>query len=239
MTYRDDDAALRTYHGFLVQELSRLEAKTAELAGVQADRDRIAAELSRVRTDLDHTRARRSPVRLESLRVASPCKEPWDKMTGDERVRDCARCEKPVFNLSDMTRAEAEDLLAQRGITACVRFFRRADGTVMTSDCPVGAKKQRRAVAIAAGVLASAAAGAGIAASASGGGGVIVDSIIDVPIHEPVQGGISMYEPAPEPRPVEIEGKVAFDPEPVRIEMLGGVGDDDPTPPPPAPKSRK
>jgi hypothetical protein len=44
----------------------------------------------------------------------------------------------------------------------CVRFFERADGTILTQDCPVGVKKkQRRKLALAvagAGVMAAAAA---------------------------------------------------------------------------------
>ena len=232
MTYRDDHEALRTYHGHLVQELARLEAKSAELAGVHADRARIAAELSRVRADLDHTTTRRSPIKLDSLRVASPCKESWDKMTGDERVRDCARCEKPVFNLSDMTRAEAEDLLALRGITACVRFYRRADGTVMTQDCPVGAKKQRRSIAIAAGVIATAAAGAGVAAMLDDEPERRVMGDVSMPYDEPIVGITAQPEPH-----IDV-GKVAFDPPPV--EIRGGVSPikDPPHAPPHAPPKK-
>lgn len=217
MTYRDDHDALRSYHGHLVDELARLEAKASELAGVQADRDRMAAELARVRRDLDQQRARRSPIRLDNLRVASPCKEPWAKMTGDDRVRDCAKCEKPVFDLSKMTSAEAEELLATRGITACVRFFRRSDGTVMTQDCPVGAQKKRRGLAIAAGIMAAGVAG-GAAASMLAK---------DPPRHDEVLGG-AMAMPEPEmgkmappdlPAVVETPPEVTHEPE---VQMLQG-----------------
>jgi len=223
MTYRDDHDALRSYHGHLVEELARLEAKASELAGVAADRDRIAAELVRVRADLDHQRARRSPIRLDNLRVASPCKESWAKMTGDDRVRACARCEKQVFNLSQMTRAEAEDLLASRGITACVRFYRRLDGTVMTQDCPVGAKNTRRSIAIAAGVVATTVAGAGLAAMITHEtpsrthalqGAVAID-----PNHEPDMGKIAMPNPPPPVDHIEV--------------MQGGIGPAIETPDPP------
>jgi hypothetical protein len=80
-------------------------------------------------------------------------------MSGDERSRHCASCDKPVFNIAGMTGAEAEALLrtATGGHGLCVRFYRRADGTVMTADCPVGiaalrAKARRTAVRIAAAV---------------------------------------------------------------------------------------
>jgi len=166
MSYRDDHAALRTYHEHLTRELERLDARTAELATARAERDRVANELARVRADLDQQRARLSPIRLDNLRIASPCRASWAAMTGDERVRECARCDKQVFDLSAMTRDAAEELLATRGITACVRFYQRADGTVMTADCPVGARKQRRKLAVAAGVIAAGAGAAGIAAIA-------------------------------------------------------------------------
>jgi hypothetical protein len=72
-------------------------------------------------------------------------------MVGDERVRVCNGCEKQVFNLSEMTRAEAEALLATRGIKPCVRFYRRADGTILTADCAPGARRSRRLAVVAAG----------------------------------------------------------------------------------------
>jgi hypothetical protein len=168
MSYRDDHDALRGYHDDLARQLASLEARAVELETVEAERARIAQELIRVRRDLAHQTSRRNPIRLDNLRVASPCKESWDKMTGDDRVRDCARCEKPVFDLSTLTVAQAEDLLATRGVTMCVRFFRRADGKVMTADCPVGQRGQRRKLALAAGVLAGAAGAAGAAVALSG-----------------------------------------------------------------------
>ena len=76
---------------------------------------------------------------LATLSVASPCPAPWDAMKGDQRVRFCESCQKNVYNLSAMTTAEAETLLGKVEGRLCVRFYRRTDGTVLTSDCPVGA----------------------------------------------------------------------------------------------------
>jgi len=84
----------------------------------------------------------RLPV-LESVRVASPCSANWDEMAGDGPVRFCGQCEKNVYNLSEMSRAEGEALVAAQEETMCVRLYRRADGTVLTSDCPVGVEKLR------------------------------------------------------------------------------------------------
>jgi hypothetical protein len=84
----------------------------------------------------------RLPV-LESLRIATPCNADWDDMKGDEAVRFCGKCEKNVYNLSALSRAEAESLVQEREGRLCVRLYQRADGTVLTSDCPVGVQKKR------------------------------------------------------------------------------------------------
>ena len=65
-------------------------------------------------------------------------------MVGDERARFCSRCQKDVFNLSAMPRDEAESFMRERTGDVCVRLYRRVDGTVLTSDCPVGVKRKRR-----------------------------------------------------------------------------------------------
>lgn len=80
---------------------------------------------------------------LDGLRIASPCRADWDEMSGDERVRFCGQCEKNVYNLSAMSRAEAEALVLEKEGRLCVRFYQREDGTVLTSDCPVGERKKR------------------------------------------------------------------------------------------------
>ncbi|NHZ34244.1 hypothetical protein [Massilia rubra] len=75
-------------------------------------------------------------IALHRITVASPCTASWDAMQGDERVRHCGGCSKQVFNLSAMPEAEAAMLVAGQGAGGlCVRFYRRADGTVMSSDC--------------------------------------------------------------------------------------------------------
>ena len=82
---------------------------------------------------------------LDNIHIASPCSANWDEMFGDDRKRFCGECKLNVYNLSNMTRHEAENLLINSEGRLCVRFFRRADGTVLTKNCPVGwqAMKQR------------------------------------------------------------------------------------------------
>jgi hypothetical protein len=56
-------------------------------------------------------------------------------MAGNDCVRFCRRCRQNVFNLSAMTQEEALDMIRLKEGHLCVRFFRRADGTVLTRDC--------------------------------------------------------------------------------------------------------
>ncbi|HWS85450.1 MAG TPA: hypothetical protein VN282_00535 [Pyrinomonadaceae bacterium] len=87
---------------------------------------------------------------LEHVRVAAPCPADWSKMVGDERVRYCNRCSLHVYNLSGMTQREAEALVTSSEGRLCVRYYRRADGTVLTRNCPVGLSALKRRAAHAA-----------------------------------------------------------------------------------------
>lgn len=97
---------------------------------------------------------------LDGIDIATPCSADWNDMQGDDRRRFCSLCNLHVFDLSAMPRADAEALvrerLAQPGQRLCVRFRRRADGTVLTQDCPVGLRGRLRRAA--AGVAAACAA---------------------------------------------------------------------------------
>jgi hypothetical protein len=83
---------------------------------------------------------------LNHVRVAAPCPADWDQMIGSERMRFCGQCNLNVYNLSSMTRSEAESLIARNEGRLCVRFYRRRDGSVITKDCPVGLRAIRRRV---------------------------------------------------------------------------------------------
>lgn len=92
---------------------------------------------------------------LNNLKVASPCSQDWNQMVGTERKRYCGECKLNVYNLSGMSKPEAENLIANAEGRLCVRFFQRADGTVLTQDCPVGWKAFKKRVSIAATAFAS------------------------------------------------------------------------------------
>jgi hypothetical protein len=75
---------------------------------------------------------------LDQIKIASPCSADWEQMEGDDRVRFCGECQKNVFNLSAMTRRDAEALLLEKNGNLCARLYRRNNGTVLTEDCSVG-----------------------------------------------------------------------------------------------------
>jgi hypothetical protein len=85
---------------------------------------------------------------LDQVRIASPCPVRWDTMAGDERVRYCSQCRLHVFNLSNMSRREAEDLIQSKEGRLCVRYYQRADGGVMTRDCPIALRDRLRRAAV-------------------------------------------------------------------------------------------
>jgi hypothetical protein len=80
---------------------------------------------------------------LDNLYLASPCSVPWDSMQGDDRSRVCGGCTRNVYNISDMTKSEAEKFLRCNGTNECMIFYRRQDGTILTDDCPVALRKIR------------------------------------------------------------------------------------------------
>lgn len=85
------------------------------------------------------------------IHIAAPCKEKWDAMTpvaGNDRQRHCGSCKLNVFNTKELTEAELEALLTKTEGRVCGRIYRRADGTVLTKDCPTGvAALRKRALA--------------------------------------------------------------------------------------------
>jgi len=79
-------------------------------------------------------------------------------MAGDDRVRHCAECNLNVYNFAAMTGFEIAELLANRqGRRVCARIYRRADGTMITQDCPKGLRAVIRRVSRVAGAAFAAA----------------------------------------------------------------------------------
>jgi hypothetical protein len=80
---------------------------------------------------------------LSDVRVATPCSVSWEMMKGDDRMRFCNVCRLNVYDLSAMDVDEAAHLISENDSRLCIRFFRRADGTIITQDCPEGVRRKR------------------------------------------------------------------------------------------------
>ena len=187
MSYRSDLDALDARHDVLTHELS---AKTRELDH--------ATKL------LEEARARAKLPILDNLRVATPCRADWAQMTGDDRTRHCNQCDKQVFNLSEMTRVEAEALVLAKHGDLCARYYQRHDGTIITSDCRVGVVASRKRKIVAAATLAL--LGTGIGTAIQRHNRVELDGIDNVEVPAPaettnghVAAGAKNDPPPPEP----------------------------------------
>jgi hypothetical protein len=89
---------------------------------------------------------RESTNPLDKIKIASPCSANWDEMYGSERKRFCAECKLNVYNVSEMTKDEAENFILRSEGRLCLRVFQRRDGTVITRDCPVGWARVKRRI---------------------------------------------------------------------------------------------
>jgi len=72
---------------------------------------------------------------LDRVEIPKPCLADWERMVGTQQIRFCEECNKHVYNLSDMSRREAEALIASapRG-RLCARLTRDAAGATITAD---------------------------------------------------------------------------------------------------------
>lgn len=227
MSYRDDVEALQIRLTQLEQERAEILRDRARLVDSVQRLPRVGDEIERLRREM-HARAPRKLPLLDDIRVASPCSARWDEMAGDDQARFCGSCQKHVYNLSAMTREAAEALVRAREGDLCVRYYRRADGTVLTADCPVGVRRKRVKLVAAAASVTALAAGAVAVAFAQMGAPARPDRML-------VQGGAEVTPPSPPTTPIEatppdqaIQGDISA--------MQGQPTMGEPTPPPAHPR---
>ncbi len=89
---------------------------------------------------------------LDDIHIASPCHTAWGDMTGDDRVRHCRECNLNVYNFGSMTEAEITALIRSTEGRLCARLYRRADGTLLTADCPTRQRRERHNLFLRAGL---------------------------------------------------------------------------------------
>ncbi len=208
MTFRSDLDALRARHDALESEVATRQK-----------------ELLETRRMIDEVQRRASLPVLDNIRVAAPCGADWSRMEGDERVRACGDCQKNVYNLSGMTREEAEALILEKEGRLCVRYYRRADGTILFGDCGIGAQRRRgrRVLAGVAALLTT----TGVAAYGAFQGEHVMGAIEPRPemememgkmvVEPPPQLEMGLVAAEPDPAP-QLEGEVR----PERVELERG-----------------
>jgi hypothetical protein len=141
-----DAGVYRTDASVLADKVANARAARAERALLRTAEASLMMDLEDIRARLEKRGIRHVALpMLDDVRVAAPCEVPWSSMDGDSDVRYCGSCKKHVYNLSMMSRAEAEAVLVAAKATegACIRLYRRVDGTVITDDCPVGERRRR------------------------------------------------------------------------------------------------
>lgn len=144
---------------------------------------------------------------LDNLKVASPCSADWNAMAGDDRKRFCGECKLNVYNLSGMTRYDAEHLLRLSEGRLCIRYFQRPDGTILTKDCPIGWARVKQRVSVfaaAAFSLIVSLFGATFLMSYFGRSTVVVGKMTPfatpTPKTVPLMGAIALPSPSPTPK---------------------------------------
>ena len=138
-------------------DLDALRAKRDALRASTEDDPNAAESLRDIEREIERLAAEGRRALLRNVKVAAPCPAKWEFMVGTDRVRQCALCEKNVYDTRGLTADEILALLARDGDPACLRLHRRRDGTLITADCLIGRSDRRRRVAKASGVALAAA----------------------------------------------------------------------------------
>ncbi|NJM53994.1 MAG: hypothetical protein HC846_11765 [Blastocatellia bacterium] len=139
---------------------------------------------------------------LNNIKIASPCSADWNEMIGNDQKRFCGSCQKNVYNLSEMTKDEAENLLIDSEGRLCVRFYKRADGTILTQDCPVGWAAFKRRVSKTAAAFASLIFGVI--------GGLGVNALFNKSEESELMGAVA-YQPTPKKKSPKPKPSPTFD----------------------------
>lgn len=173
---------------------------------------------------------------MDNVRVATPCEADWSQMQGDDRVRHCSDCRLNVYDVSQMTRAEAATLIRMNeGKRVCMRLYRRPDGTLITQDCweRLRAARRRGWVAFAAALVIVGLTQLGLRFAALTWLMKIAGETPPVALQPPVETASKPPCPLPTPEvvpPTITGGAVSVEREPVR--EMGKVA-----PPPRQPKA--
>lgn len=145
-------ARLAAQRSALENKLTDLRERLREREALVERAHELEADLRSVGQSEEHFRKQRSLPVLEDITIPTKCKADWGKMVGNSTERHCSKCDKVVYNLSAMTREEAEAFWrASAGKDTCVRLYRRPDGTIVHARCE---QPRNRVAALALGAAA-------------------------------------------------------------------------------------
>ena len=97
------------------------------------------------------------------LQIKTPCPKSWDQLSGGEAKRYCSECCLHVHNAAQLTRVEAEELVAKSSERVCMRMQFDESGAPLFRETPAPERRRLRlagratrwALATAAGLLAA------------------------------------------------------------------------------------
>jgi hypothetical protein len=156
----------------------------------------------------------RATPRSPSIDIRTPCPKTWGDLIGDDRRRFCEACSLHVHNAAEMTRGEAEALVADSASRVCMRLEYDGNGEPVFRDParkqhgPAIQRWSRWMLTAAAGVMAACTNSARNPAPLSG--------------PDATQSGSHVSVRMGTPAPVEKLGDVAM-PTPPIPERLGGA----------------
>jgi hypothetical protein len=130
--------------GFVLRTLLDPDAMLKVFKSASAGKEAKLKELSQAPGEFKPKKV------VEKFRPANSCDQNWKKLSGTDRIRFCEACKLQVYNFLDMDDEEAEAAVFQREAIGGATLYRRRDGTFLTQDCPVGAKRKRAMVIAAA-----------------------------------------------------------------------------------------
>jgi hypothetical protein len=119
-----------------------------------------------------------------TVRPASSCAARWDRMhcvpqlsaSAElfDKVRTCGECGKKVYCPKAITTSEADRLVRLLEPSPLALPFRRADGTIILDDCPIGARSRLRSQVVTIAIATSAIL---VALLVFGGGGAFAGCV--------------------------------------------------------------
>lgn len=165
---------------------------------------------------------------LDRICIAMPCSMSWEEMHGNDEVRLCGGCNKNVYNISAMSKKEAERILNVPQLP-CLGFTRNSAGSIITDECPPWIKPIRNSFRKMAGIAVSIMALIPFAPTAKG-----EDQLSSDDLHDNTRSPITKQVPTParkQPFGVPVEfapPSVVSSAWPTSIKTIGFENDDVP-----------